>query len=661
MALGLTIEQIIDKKTHPLLEISDRWLRVKVESLATVQNGYAFKSKYFNHTEGVPLIRIRDIKSTTTENLYSGEFQDEFVVRRNDILIGMDGDFNASKWPGERGLLNQRVCRIKFDSNYYDKNFFFYCLQPYLNAIHQETSAVTVKHLSSKTIKSILLPLPPLPEQRAIVAKIEELFSSLDNGIANLKKAQEQLKVYRLTLLSDSLKSDKSIEIRYFVDDLSQGWSPKCLNQVSEDEKEWAVIKTSAVQPNSFIEHENKILPDSLEPREQHEIKENDILITRAGPRVRVGVTCLVPKVRRRLINCDKVYRIKVDKEKISPQFFVYLLNAPEQLHKVEMIKSGSSDSGLNLTQTRFLSLEVPFHDIQDQSRIVQEIESRLSVCDKVEESIVVSLKKAEALKQSILKKAFDGALLSEVELEACRQEADWEPAEVLLAKIKDQQAVAPTTKKQAKKKTKTKATPKPISETDLHAAIICKVIKAHEATDQLDKLGHVKCEKIVHFAEYHLGLSVGRKPVKDAAGPDDYPHLKKVESRAKKAGFFYMDKRDIGYSYNSGTQTDKLISKLEDKVDRKLLDQLDTIIQLFLPFDKVTAEIPATLYAGWNNLLLQGQSPTDDEIIYESRENWSESKLKIPRERFTNGLAWLRKHKLVPTGTGLLVDKRKK
>jgi len=65
--------------------------------------------------------------------------------------------------------------------------------------------------------------------------------------------------------------------------------------------------------------------------------------------------------------------------------------------------------------------------------------------------------------------------------------------------------------------------------------------------------------------------------------------------------------------------------------------------------------------YAGWNNLLLQGQSPTDDEIIYESRENWSPSKLKIARERFVKGLAWLRKHKLVPTGTGLLVDKRKK
>lgn len=87
MALGLTIEQIINKKTHPLLEISDRWLRVKVESLAVVQNGYAFKSKYFNHTEGIPLIRIRDIKSKTTENLYSGEFQEDFVVVKNDILI----------------------------------------------------------------------------------------------------------------------------------------------------------------------------------------------------------------------------------------------------------------------------------------------------------------------------------------------------------------------------------------------------------------------------------------------------------------------------------------------------------------------------------------------------------------------------------------------
>jgi type I restriction enzyme S subunit len=84
--------------------------------------------------------------------------------------------------------------------NYFDK-FLIICLQPYLNAINSETSAVTVKHLSSRSIQQIPLPLPPLPEQRAIVSKIEQLFSDLDNGIENFKKAQARLKLCRQSVL----------------------------------------------------------------------------------------------------------------------------------------------------------------------------------------------------------------------------------------------------------------------------------------------------------------------------------------------------------------------------------------------------------------------------------------------------------------------------
>jgi type I restriction enzyme S subunit len=194
MALGITPIEIINKGNHPLLVKHTDWERVELCNIADVQNGYAFSSELFNHKDGLPLIRIRDIFSEKTENYYSGEYNEDFVVNHKDILIGMDGDFKISRWPGQKGLLNQRVCRIKFFSNFYLESFLFICVQPYLDAINSETSAVTVKHLSSRTINDIPLPLPPLPIQRAIVSKIETLFSDLDNGIANFKKAQVQLK-----------------------------------------------------------------------------------------------------------------------------------------------------------------------------------------------------------------------------------------------------------------------------------------------------------------------------------------------------------------------------------------------------------------------------------------------------------------------------------
>jgi type I restriction enzyme S subunit len=281
--------------------------------------------------------------------------------------------------------------------------------------------------------------LPPFVEQKAIVKKLEELFSSLDSGISDLEKAQDQLIIYRQAVLSSSFPKEKKIEISELVENLSQGWSPKCINKNSNDITQWAVIKTSAIQAGKFVEIENKILPESLEPREQHEIKKGDILITRAGPRVRVGICCLVKKTRPRLINCDKVYRIELNQKLVTPEYFEYALNSPEILSEIEIMKSGSNDSGLNLTQKLFLKLQIPYALKEEQNKVVQEIESRLSVCDKIEESIKESLQKAIALRHSILKKAFDGKLLSEEEIAKCQKDTGYEPASVLLKKIREE------------------------------------------------------------------------------------------------------------------------------------------------------------------------------------------------------------------------------
>lgn len=254
--------------------------------------------------------------------------------------------------------------------------------------------------------------LPNNETQQVIISKIEELFSELDKGIEDLKTAQQQLKTYRQSVLNLLANNENLIPIENLIDKLDQGWSPKCENQSSVDKSQWAVIKTSAVQKGYFVEIENKILPTILNPKEQHEIEVGDILITRAGPRVRVGICCMVKHTRPKLINCDKVYRIKVNRKLILPEYLEYILNTPKYQDEIEKMKSGISDSGLNLTQKVFVKITIPVPPIEDQHSIVQEIESRLSVADKMEESIAQSLQQAEALRQSILKKAFSGELV---------------------------------------------------------------------------------------------------------------------------------------------------------------------------------------------------------------------------------------------------------
>jgi len=161
MALGISPEAIVEKGNYRLLVKANHWQRIPLSDVATVQNGFAFKSEFFDRERGLPLIRIRDITKSETEHKFNGAYDASFVVRNGNILIGMDGDFTVARWQGEDALLNQRVCRIRVKSDGYDEKFLLIVLQPYLNAIHAETSSVTVKHLSSRTIGEI-----PLPHRR---------------------------------------------------------------------------------------------------------------------------------------------------------------------------------------------------------------------------------------------------------------------------------------------------------------------------------------------------------------------------------------------------------------------------------------------------------------------------------------------------------------
>jgi len=129
MALSLKPIEIVESGKYPLLNIHPSWDRIFLGEIADVQNGFAFSSKFFSRENGFPLIRIRDVLKNKTETFYEGGFSEDYIVVKGDIIIGMDGDFNAGIWNGENALLNQRVCRLKFKSGEYSKKFLFLCLQ----------------------------------------------------------------------------------------------------------------------------------------------------------------------------------------------------------------------------------------------------------------------------------------------------------------------------------------------------------------------------------------------------------------------------------------------------------------------------------------------------------------------------------------------------
>ena len=167
---------------------------MRLERYIEILPGFPFDSEFFTDTkQGLPLIRIRDLERSYTETYYTGEYDSDFIVEKNDLLVGMDGDFYVVLWKGTPGLLNQRICKVKSINNQLDSGYLYYCLIGKIRKIQDGTPSTTVKHLSTKDIESIRLALPTLKEQE----KIANILFNIDNDIEDeisAKSKLEQLK-----------------------------------------------------------------------------------------------------------------------------------------------------------------------------------------------------------------------------------------------------------------------------------------------------------------------------------------------------------------------------------------------------------------------------------------------------------------------------------
>ncbi|MBU1043625.1 MAG: restriction endonuclease subunit S [Candidatus Omnitrophica bacterium] len=498
------------------------WVETELGYISKIYNGNSInaqlkKEKYLNFPSGFNYIATKDLSSDGVINYQNGIKipinEPKFKIAPNgSVLVCSEGGSAGRKtaYVNEDICFGNKLFAITNEFNLIEGKYVFYYTRyrKFFEDFKNQMNGI-IGGVSARKFSLIPFPLSPLPIQRAIVSKIETLFSDLDNGISDLKKAQDQLRIYRQAVLKKAFEGeltkgwrDKQIDLPAAEELLEQikqerqkhyeqqldDWKksikiweengkeakrpskPRQLVEIpviSEDELielpvlpktmfwkrlgdiVWSVkdgphyspkysesgipfLSGGNIRPSGVdfknVKYISLELHGELSKRCKPEL--NDILYTKGG-------TTGIARVNTYDFDFNVWVHVAVLKsiDSIVPFYLQHVLNSTHCYKQSQKYTHGVGNQDLGLT--RLVLIVLPICSKREQHQIVREIESRLSVCDKVEESIKEGLEKAEALRQSILKKAFEGKLLSQAEIEKCKQEPDYEPASELLKKIK--------------------------------------------------------------------------------------------------------------------------------------------------------------------------------------------------------------------------------
>ena len=434
-------------------EIPESWKWVRLGLLIRVIGGVSYDKKDVT-TSGYRILRGGNIQQMKVfledDDVFLPEQykDDDKLIRAGDILVVASTGSKAVI--GKAGYVDRpipntmigaflRICRpiqlsvvnylrCLFDSDFYRKH------------IRELAQGTNINNVKESYITEFAIPLPPLAEQKRIVAKIEELLPLIDRyekawtrledfnkrfpgdmqkSILQMaiqgklveqrpeegtgEELYQQIQKEKQALIkARKIKKEKPLpeitedEIPFEIPEtwkwvklgdlalfFDAGKSPNC-QKVHVKGEEWGVITTTAIQQGFFDEIQNKILPESFNVNYSIQVKAGDILITRAGPTNRTGVACLVKEIHYNLILSDKTLRINMTDEHIFKDYIVMVLNSPQIRQLIVGLMSGMDKQQVNISQDKYKIVLIPLPPLAEQKRIVARLEELLPLCERL-------------------------------------------------------------------------------------------------------------------------------------------------------------------------------------------------------------------------------------------------------------------------------------
>lgn len=402
----------------------------------------------------------------------------QFTIKGGDFILSKidarNGAFGIIPDTLDNAIITGNFWTYSVNNNLIDTEWFFYFTHSYnfiQICIESSTGSTHRKYLNEKVFLNHKIILPEIEEQKEMVKRYKtrskisnnltfeinsqkELLSKLKQSIlqeaiqgkltADWRKHNldtesannllKRIKAEKAQLVKNKkIKKEKALppiteeEIPYKLPKKwvwcrlgetllysDAGKSPQCEKRPAIN-NEWGVLTTTAIQKGCFIEKANKVLPSNFKINLGQKVESGDILITRAGPLNRTGISCKVGVLKSNLILSDKTIRLKQIKNFMSPDFIVSVLNSKSIRSLLIPSMTGMAESQVNISQGNIKKTPFPLPPIDEQKAIVEKVKALMQKCQALEKEIDISKANAKVLMQAVLKEVFENKEVSHV------------------------------------------------------------------------------------------------------------------------------------------------------------------------------------------------------------------------------------------------------
>lgn len=582
--------------------------------------------------------KIKRKNKDSNFGLLPAEYSAYQIVHPNYILLRLTDLQNDQKslrtgFVVETGIITSAYIAL-IPNNDIDSKYLAYALHAYdVMKVYYALGSGVRQSMNFKDLKWLPIFLPSQKQRAIILAYIDKKIIQIDNIIAGKEKLIELLKEKRQAIISEAVTRglDSSVPMKDsgvdWIGQIPEHWemsqsrwlfSLRKDRAFPDDEQLTASQQLGIVYQKDYMEQGSRVVQVITGEDILKHVEPNDFVISMRSFQGGIEWSGLRGKI-------SSAYVMLIpDKRLVYSPFFKWLLKSDKYIRALQSTSNLVRD-GQALRYSNFKQVDLPIISLDEQEKISNYLDIKTSQIDGLIQDISSQIVLLKEYRQSIISEAVTGKFkvadsetLSTVEqLKSKANGANIHfKRRVLAAKILDKLCAEPT-------------------------------------------LGHVKLEKLLFLSEYCAQLNMQTEYVRHAAGPYNPQVLRSIDSQLQKAKWFKYNKSNRGSKYSRLDKSTEYAPYFESNFTQEQSDSIDRILSLLRTWDTEHCEIVATLYGAWNDFLIEGIAPSDDQIVDEVLTHWSEEKKRIDRARWLKALEWMRKNHMTPCGYGSKTKRR--